>query len=340
MTRKTSLIFGSGDGVNFDDELLPNLADLALPLAGRRTFTSVALDPQNFLKTRSLGLSPFNTTLTVTYRIGGGPQTNVPPGTIRSVDEAVLDFTSTGLDTSKKAAAVSSLDTTNTNKTDGGASEESISEIKANSGAHFAAQDRVVTREDYISRVMTLPAKFGKPEKVYVKQDSINPTAMDIHVLTKDADGHLTQATTTLNQNIKTYIAPKRMLSDGINILKANIINLGLNFGVVISPKFNRTEVLAKCLSVARDHLHIDRMQIGSPIVMSVISREIQNVMGVISVYRLEFRNIIGSRADGTSYSSTRFDVRGATANGILYCPDNSIFEVKYAARDILGESR
>lgn len=64
-TGRTSLVFGSGDGLNFDDDLVPNLADLALPLAGRDTFTSYPLDPQNFLKTRSLGLSPFNTTITV-----------------------------------------------------------------------------------------------------------------------------------------------------------------------------------------------------------------------------------------------------------------------------------
>src|SRR6185369_14264827 len=133
VTNKTSVIFGSGDGVNFDDQLVPNLADLALPLAGRRTFTTFALDPQNFLKTRSLGLSPFNITLTFSYRVGGGSQTNVPPGSIRSVREAVLDFSSTSLDPARRAAVASSLDCRNSDRTDGGAPEESISEIKANS---------------------------------------------------------------------------------------------------------------------------------------------------------------------------------------------------------------
>jgi hypothetical protein len=340
-TGKTSLIFGSGDGVNFDDELLPNLADLALPLAGRRTFTTVALDPQNFLKTRSLGLSPFNTTLTVTYRVGGGAHTNVPAGTIRSVDEATLDFTSTGLDASTKGAVVTSLDTINVDKTSDGGEAETITEIKANSAAFFAAQNRVVTREDYVARVMTLPARFGKPAKVHVKQDGLNPTAMDLHVLAYDTDGHLTQATSTLTQNIRTYLRPFRMLTDGVNILQTNIINLGLTFGIVVGRQLNRTEVLAKCLSVAKDYLDVSsRMQIGRPIVMSDLSAQLQAVYGVISVYRLEFRNILGAQADGTSYSSTRFDVRAATSNGILYCPEDSIFEVKYPNRDIVGESK
>lgn len=337
---KTSLIFGSGDGINFDDELVPNLADLALPLAGRRTFTSYPLDPQNFLKTRTLGLSPFNTTLTVTYRTGGGPQTNVPPGSIRTVDEAVLDFTSTGLDASKKGAVVNSLETVNPDKTDGGGGEETISEIKANSSAYFASQNRVVTREDYIARVMTLPAKFGKPAKVYVKQDSINPGAMDIHILARDSYGYLTQATPTLCQNIKTYIAPFRMLADGVNILQTNIINLGLSFGVVIAGKFNRTEVLAKCLSIAKAYVDTANMQIGQPIVLSDLSSDIQSVAGVISVYKLEFSNMLGSTADALTYSSVRFDVRGATSNGIIYCPEDAIFEVKYPNKNIVGESK
>lgn len=340
VTAKTTLIFGSGDGVNFDDELVPNLADLALPLAGRRTFTSYPMDPQNFLKTRTLGLSPFNTTLTVTYRTGGGAQTNVPPGSIRSVIEATLDFTSTGLDATKKGAVVNSLETINQSKTDGGGSEESITEIKANSAAYFATQNRVVTREDYIARIMTLPAKFGKPEKVFPKPNSRNPSAMDIHVLTKDSDGHLSQVTTTLSQNIRTYLAPFRMLADSINILQTNIINLRLDFGVVVSPKFNRTEVLAKCLSVAKDYLDTANMQIGQPIVISDIVSELQNVVGVISVYKLEFRNMLGSFSDTIVYSTVRFDVKAATTNGILYCPQDSIFEVKYPNRDIVGESK
>jgi hypothetical protein len=84
-TSLTSLIFGSGDGVNFDDEIVPNLADLALPLAGRKTFTTVSIDPQNFLQTRTLGLSPFNTNLTIKYRVGGGQETNVPAQSIKTV---------------------------------------------------------------------------------------------------------------------------------------------------------------------------------------------------------------------------------------------------------------
>ena len=339
-TNKTSLIFGSGDGVNYDDELIPNIADMSLPLPGRKVFSSFQVDPQNFLKTRSLGLSPFNTTLTVIYRVGGGQETNVPKGTINNVSSAVLDFTSTGLDPAKKGAVVSSIECLNVVKTDGGGPEETISEIKANSAAFFAAQNRVVTREDYIARIMTLPSKLGKPEKVYVAKDDINSFAIDVYLLAKDADGTLTAPSDTLMSNIKTYITPLRMMSDAINLLPGSIVNLGVEFGVVVSPKLNRTEVLTKCLSTLRDYFDTKKMQISQPIVISDVSAKLQEIYGVIAVYKLQFKNIAGMTSDGLTYSTVSFATEPNTRNNILYCPANSIFEVKFPNKDIVGESK
>lgn len=344
-TNQTSLIFGSGDGVNFDDELVPNLADLALPLAGRRTFTSYAIDPQNFLKTRSLGLSPFNTTLTVTYRVGGGDQTNVPAGSIKTVTLATLDFSSTSLDPIKKSAVVSSIECINLQKSDGGGPEESIPEIKANSAAFFAAQNRVVTREDFISRTLTLPARFGKPDKVYIKQNQINPQALDLHILARDSDNHLALATQTLKNNIATYLTPYRMITDGINILDANILNLRCSFKIVVSPKVNRTETLTKCLSVVKDYFNIDNQLIGHPIVVSELAANLQAVQGVISVFEIIFTSVFGNMPLPGSpitlpYSGVRFDVQSFRRNEILYCPDDSIFEIKYPNVDIVGAAK
>lgn len=335
-TSKTSLIFGSGDGVTFDDELIPNLADLALPLAGRETFTTFALDPQNFLKTRSLGLSPFNVTLTITYRVGGGSQTNVAAESIKTVSKSTLDFSTNSLDPLKISSVRGSIETLNKERTSGGGPEETISEIKANSAAFFAAQQRVVTTEDYIARVMTLPSKFGKPEKVFVKKNNVSSLALDIHVLALDPDSHLTTATQALKNNIKTYLSPYRMLTDGVNILDSNIINLRCYFGIVAGARVNKTEVMAKCLDVVRKYLRTEDMQIGQPIVLSDIASDIQRVNGVVSVYDLRMSNVIGSQ-EGLEYSSFRFDPSANTKNQILYCPGNSIFEIKYPTRDIIG---
>lgn len=339
VTNTTSLIFGSGDGVNFDDELLPNIADLALPLTGRRTFTSVNLDPQNFLKTRTLGLSPFDTTLTITYRVGGGKETNVGPGTIKDIILATLDFNSTNLNTSKKSDVEGSLECFNLSKTNGGGPKETISEIKNNSAAYFATQNRTVTKEDYKARIKTLPEKFGKPEKLNIKTNNVNGLSLDVHLLTVDENNHLSLSSNTLKNNIKTYLSQTRMITDGINLLDGDIINLKVNFGVVVSPKFNRTEVLTKCIVVIRDYLATENMEIEQPIVLSDLSAKLQEVVGVISVYDLSFTNLIDT-VDGLQYSQTRFDVQSNIKNNILYCPKNAIFEIKYPQKDIVGVAK
>jgi len=338
-TNKTSIIFGSGDGISFDDELIPNLADLALPLAGRATFTSYPLDPQNFIKTRGLGLSPFNTTLTINYRTGGGLATNVAPGTIKSVSQAVFDFSSTTLNASTKSNVEGSLEVINLDRTDGGGPPETISEIKANSAAYFATQNRTVTAEDYIARTLSIPEKFGKPDKVFVKKSNTNSLAIDLHVLSRDSNNHLTTASTNLKNNIKTYLEPHRMLTDGVNILDAKIINLKMNFGIVVGSKFNRSEILAKCLSEIKNYFDTNRQQIGQPIIISDLSADLQSILGVISVYEIKFSNAIGS-IDGLDYSTTRFDVRANTNNNIIYCPDDAIFEIKYPNRDLSGVAK
>lgn len=339
VTNKTSIIFGSGNGLSFDDELIPNLADLALPLAGRNTFTSYSLDPQNFIKTRSLGLSPFNTTLTINYRTGGGLATNVPPGSIKNVSEAAFDFSSTTLNPSKKSSVEGSIEVINLDRTDGGGPPETISEIKANSAAYFATQNRTVTAEDYIARTLSIPEKFGKPDKVFVKKSNTNSLAIDLHVLSRDSNNHLITASANLKNNIKTYLEPHRMLTDGVNILDAKIINLKVSFGVVTGAKFNRSEILAKCLSEIKFYFDTNTQQIGQPVILSDLSANLQSILGVISVYEIKFSNAIGS-IGGLEYSTTRFDVRAHTNNNIIYCPDDAIFEIKYPNVDIVGVAK
>ncbi len=338
-TGLSTMTFGSGDGINYDDELVPNLADMALPLAGRQTVSSFAIDPRNFLKTRSLGLSPYNTTLTVRYRTGGGSNTNVADRTIRSFSNALLTFSSTDLNAIRKGDVESSLSCNNEVKTDGGGPAETITEIKINSDGYFAAQERVVTADDFIARVFSLPARFGQISKAAVRRNPITELATDLYILSKDSDQHLTVSSSTLKQNIKTYIKKYRMETEGINILNAGILNIRCNFGIVVSSKVNRVETLAKCIDVIRSRLDVDKVQIGQPIIISEIMSELHDVAGVISVYELYFTNLKGM-IDGLSYSSDIIDISANTRNGIVYCPTDSVFEIKYPRRDIVGVAK
>lgn len=338
-TGISSMVFGSGDGVSFDDELIPNVASYALPLAGRRTFNSFNIDPQNFLKTRSLGLSPHNTTLTVRYRIGGGAETNVPARSVRQPISVNLSFASTNLDALKKGTVESSIGCINLSSMKGGGAEETVREIKANSAAFFAAQSRAVTREDIVARTLSIPSKFGKVEKVYVKPAEFGRYAYDIHVLSSDADGNLTTATPTLKSNLATYLKKFKMLTDGINIMDANILDLRVYFGVLVASGKNRSEVLLNCSARLTEYFKRDFMQIGQPIVVSDVVSVLQDTAGVVSVYEVSFTNVFGT-TDGLGYSDDRFAISDNLRDGMLICPTGAIFQVKYPTRDIVGSAR
>lgn len=339
-TNTTYLQFGNGNGLKFDDELIPDIATLSLPVSSRKQFTNFTLDPQNFLKTTSLGLSPANTTLTVRYRVGGGSQTNVPAFSINRVQNAQLAFNKTvgvgGLDAATASAVQGSIEVTNTEAASGGGDAESPSEIKVNADSYFAAQARVVTREDYLTHVLSMPSRFGRPEKACVKRSDDNPLGVDLHVLAIDQDGHLVRATPTLKSNIQLYLKRLRILTEGVTVMDANVVNLGVNFGVVISSKFNRDEVKTNCILTLADYLQLANMQIGMPLVRSDVESALQGVSGVISVYKLEF-----VLRQGTPYATDiNFDVDSNMKDGILHCPPFAIFEVRFPNNDIIGENK
>lgn len=337
------LQFGGGEGLKFDDELVPNVANFAIPTLGKQQFTSYTIDPQNFLKTRTLGLSPHNTRLNVTYRVGGGADTNVPALTITKVVNANLTFGKSigggGLDQSL-VDIVSRVEVFNLADASGGGDEETASEIKVNAASFFASQARAVTKEDFVAQILSMPERFGRVEKVFVNSKK-STNGIDIHLLTKDVAGKFAKSTDTLKKNVKTFIKDLRMLTSGISIFDTSIINVSLNFGVVVSPKYNRSEVLTNCISILKDYFKNDNMQVGMPIVFSDVKAQLQAVDGVISVYKFDVELKRGELDSTSPYvTDINFDVSSNTRNGIVYCPPNAIFEVRYPDNDIVGESK
>ena len=59
----------------------------------------------------------------------------------------------------------------NEDPTSGGKGPESILEIKQNALANLQSQGRMVTKEDYLMRALSMPSKYGSIAKVYIVQD-------------------------------------------------------------------------------------------------------------------------------------------------------------------------
>lgn len=338
-SQLTSLIFGTGDAQTFDGDLIPDLGDLSLPLYGKDTFTDFSLDPQNFLRTRTLGLAPVNTTLTVRYRVGGGAETNAGSGEIDTVADSTFEIGDSSLSANVIRDVGNSFSVINPNPIQGGRDELSVDEVRQLIPAVFAAQSRIVTPPDFVARSLSMPAKFGSVFRANAKVNSFNKNSVELVVLSRDSNGYVTTATQDLKTNLKTYLSRFRMMTDAIEILDGQILNIAINFNVLTNPDFNKTEVVSNGIIALKEFFETDVWQLNQPINLTDIYTTLASVPGVLSVINISIVNRVGN-FDNRSYSSTSFNINENKKNGIIYCKENAIFEVKYPNKDIVGVAR
>lgn len=328
-TGRTTLKFGPGKASEIGTPFVPDPADIALDLKGRLTFTPPYIDPQNFLKTRTLGLAPYNTTLTVKFRVGGGRITNTSENSLRDIISREVEFNSANLSVSEANNTLSSFSTNNDKPHTGGDEPETIEEIKENASAFFAAQGRLCQREDYIAFSLSLPTKFGKIFRVHVERNNNPNGGVQIYVIAKDVNEKLSAPTETLKRNLKNYLSHFARLSQGIDILPGKIINIGIDYSIVVKPGYNKTQVKLETLQKIKDYFNINNWQLNQPIILDDIRVLIKETDGVLSISELKIINK-NNVQDGKQYSSEVFAVDLNTRNQIVFPPQNCMFEVKY----------
>jgi hypothetical protein len=389
------LQFGNGSENNYDEIILPNLKNIGMGLANSVQRLNQGIDPSNFLKTNTLGIAPNGKTLTITYLVGGGVESNINQRDLTTItkiefEEDLLSIADNLLDqynTFKQSIAVENLEAAT-----GGRSSESVEEIRQNALGTFGSQNRAVTRQDYIVRALSMPERFGSVAKVYVspdgeidnnspssilsnpnniaeftnlvdslkgssKQDiqkelvkylsqkktSIseinNPFAINMYVLGYDSNKNLTNLNDAVKQNLKTYIGEYRMITDGVNLIDGFIINIGVDFEVIVYSNFNKREVITNCLTEMQNYFNIDNWTFNKPINISELELILANVEGVMSVPSVKISNICRSD-NNENYSPNRYNIDAATKGKIVYPSlDPSIFEVKYPTKDIKGRA-
>jgi len=374
----TFLQFGAGtDG--FADEII-NLSSQQVGVGlSNINNLNLSLDPSNFLKNDTYGLAPQNTTLTVTYTIGGGIQSNSPSNSVINVDSININNTVDGL-TPEQVNLLNTVKTSlrvnNSIATVGGAGPESNDNIRQNAIAAFAAQNRVVTQDDYLARIYALPAKYGSVAKAQIitynsltvnqnqiltgtidsnntatvnnnntqnyfrniAYDGSNPFAVNLYVLSYDENQNLTQVNEALTSNLLTYLKRYRMLTDGINIIDGYIINIGVNFSITTFKGYNKKDVLSNVISTIKNFFDISRWEFSQAINLNSLRLEMANIEGVQTIASLNIVNLTPLTTNGGNYSSVEYDIKASTQNDVIYPSlDPSMFEIKYPNSDIRG---
>ena len=170
----TTLVFGGGNSNSSDETLIPNFKNVGLGLNSSIDKLGASFDPANFLKSTSYGQAPSNTTLTVSYIVGGGVASNVKTGELTKIESILFDEDLSIFDQDKLALLNTmkrSVAVDNEQPATGGRGPETIDEIRENALANFGSQNRAVTRKDYQIRALSLPSKYGGIAKAYCAPD-------------------------------------------------------------------------------------------------------------------------------------------------------------------------
>ena len=343
-TGLTSIRFGPGVLMEADADVIPNPNDFVLPPTLRGSpsgFAPAAIDSTNFLKTKSLGVAPQNTDITINYRSGGGVATNVGAGTLTRIINKDLVFATPNLQ-SLSAIVVTNITNTlacsNGEQASGGEQAETVSSIRENAVYNMGSQLRCVTLQDYQARIMSMPAQFGSVFRSFVRKDPNNSMGVEMFMVTRNNEKQLTLSSEVIKNNIETYIKNFKSFSDTIKLTNGRIINIGVNFTMVPQSEANAQEALMECILVLQRVFDTARTNFNDSIVIPDIQARLQSLQKVRSVPELKIINkttTVGTR----TYSGTELNINANTSSGILKFPVDCVWELKYPNFDIIGRS-
>ena len=295
----------------------------------------------------NLGETPTNTTLTFTYRVGGGADSNIQVGELTNVNNPPAGV---------------SITVTNDEPGTGGTDGQTVDEIRQNASAFFASQLRCVTKEDYTARILSLPQKFGSIAKCYVER--LDGGTLLVSTLSYNQQKQLVQTPQLVLQNLATYINHFRMINDqldfGFNLqdtlFSGYKINFGVRFVVNYDRRFNPTEVKLKVIDIIKNFFKVDTMQFRQSINMNDLEYRILGIDGVIGIKELKLfqngndsyasgRKLYYYQADGDVYTGNdvnygfEYNFDNALQDGI-YRPSvtPSVFELRNPNTDIYGK--
>jgi hypothetical protein len=337
-TRKTSIQFGAGDAESTDDDIIPDPSELSLPLYGKKSLSRFSLDPNKLLETQTLGISPRNTKLFVRYRHGGGLRHNVGASIINQIATLMIEWRVGSPTAEEMNLCRATISCGNPEAASGGEMAPTLEELRKQIPSARQMQSRIVTKQDLLSRLYTLPAQFGRVFRAGIRSNPNNHLATQLFLISRDADKRLTFAPDALKKNLRLYLNEYRLISDAIDVLDAQVINYTVDFDIVVNPKANKSTVVQNVISNLQKVLKIDNFQIDQPIMLVDLINVIINSNDVLSLVDLSVRNIRGP-VEGREYSGISLNFSASTYKGMIVGTPGSIFELRYPDQDIIGSA-
>ena len=334
---ETYIQFGFGSETEIENKSFPDPTAASLQLNGRVFFSDSSFDPSQILKTEKMGIVPVNTTLTIDYRKNTIDNVNAAVGAVSTVVNSKVEFRVSSIAAATALQQISAFEVSNEEPIVGSVALPTAEEIKFRAMDAYAAQNRAVTKQDYISLVYRMPASFGSVTRCNITQDTNSSKRnLNLFVVSEGASGNLTNASTTLKQNVKNWLNNYKMINDSVDILDAQIVNIGINFQVVGELDKDFTVVLNDCIETLKSKYQT-KFNLGEPFYISDVYSTLNEVDGVVDTTAVSI-----VRKSGSGYSPTQFDIpQNTTKDGrLIKVPENLILEIKNFDSDIVGVIR
>jgi len=332
------LQFGYGSESEITKGSIPDPRDVVLDMHAKEYITDRELDPSKLTSSDKFGISPSDTDLTIVYRANMPGQTTAAAGSIKKVSVPRTKFTDEHLLSDSQMSTVrGSIEVSNEEPITGISPNLDTVELKRKILGHFAAQNRAVTKQDYLALVYTMPSRYGSVKRANILRDPDSfKRNLNLYVIGQDTAGKLASLTDTAKENMKVWLNQKRMISDTIDILDAKVINYAIEFEV--SPKFesDSATVLSRCLQAIKDaYVGPNKaLDIAEPVYISKVYSILNKVEGVQDTKKVK----IVPRTGGV-YSEMTFNFKSQTSPDGRYIsvPENCIMELKYGNLDVQG---
>ncbi len=335
----TYLQFGYGSAENITTNIIADPSSVTLNVDGRNYVSDKTFDPTKLIESDKFGVVPVNTVLSVDYTANTSETVNAAVGAIRSVVNPTYRFQNqASLSQALVADVIASLEVENETPILGDTSPLTPEEIRVQAFGSQAAQNRAVTRNDYMNLSYRMPAKFGKIKRVNIVRDKDSVKRnLNLYVLSENTNGNFITPNSVLKENLKQWLVQYRMINDTIDILDGQIINIGINFEVLPELSANRYEILQSCVEkLKNDYLNV-KFNIGEAVYISEIYKLLNDVPGVIDTTNVE---IVNKATSG--YSQFQYNIlENMSDDGrFLKIPENAVAEVLLPNVDVTGVVR
>ena len=326
--QNTFIVFGHGSESDLQTNPVAEPSKVVLNLHGKDFVTDKSFDPNNLISSDKLGVGPSNTTLTVIFRTNKTNSINAPARTVIRTNNSNFVFSNNfALNSTQRRNVINSLQVINEEPIIGDPVNLSSDEVRHKAYGTFYSQNRAVTSQDYKNLVYSMPPRFGSISRCAIMKDQDSfKRNLNLYILCRNNNGTLERSNAVLKLNLKNWLNKYRMINDSIDVLDANIVNLGLNFEIIARRGVNKTAVLNDCLAALADLFSIPP-DIGEFLEITTIFKRLNLIPGVADTVKIDVFQKIGS-----VYADTFFDIDSSYSSDrrFIQVPANTIYEFKF----------